>query len=100
MAEVERRRIKGIFARRGLPGRTLGAASDLGPLAYGVLPATCSMVEFDFAGVSRLPANSGGGDRLQAKIRPRLANLGLGEGMFWRSEDRQRKASVGGGVSG
>ena len=78
----------------------MDAAFDLGPLTYGVLPATCSMVEFDFAGVSRLPANSGGGDRLQAKIRPRLANLGLGEGVFRRSRDRQRKVSVGRRMSG
>jgi hypothetical protein len=67
MARVERLRIRGTFARRGLSGRTFGAAFDPVPLAYGVLPATRLIVGVDFAGVSRLPANSGGGDRLKAK---------------------------------
>jgi hypothetical protein len=73
MAGVERQRIRDTFGRRGFSGRTLGAAVDRVPLAYGVLPATCLIVEVDFAGVSRLPAHSIDGDRLQAKIGHRLA---------------------------
>jgi hypothetical protein len=67
MAGVEGQRIRGVFARRGFSGRTFGAAFDLVSLAYGVLPPTRLIVEVDFAGESRLPANSGGGDRLKAK---------------------------------
>jgi hypothetical protein len=67
MARVEGLRIRGIFVRRGLSGRTLGAAFDPVPLAYGVLNTTRLIFGVDFAGVSRLPANSGGGGRLKAK---------------------------------
>jgi hypothetical protein len=100
MAGVEGQRIRDTFARRGLSGRTFGAAYQPVPLAYGVLPVTRLIFGIDFAGVSRLPANSGDGDRLKAKVRHRLAPLGLGGGMSWRSVDRQRKVSVGGEVSG
>jgi hypothetical protein len=67
MAGVEGQRIRDTFARRGLSGRTFGAAFDPVLLAYGVLPITRLIVGVDFAGGSRLPANSGGGDRLKAK---------------------------------
>jgi hypothetical protein len=74
MAGVERQRIRDTFARRGLSGRTFGAACQPVPLTYGMLPTTYLIVEVDFAGVSRLPANSGGGDRLKAKIGRRLTH--------------------------
>jgi hypothetical protein len=74
MAGGEGQRIRGTFARRDFSGRTFGAAFDPVPLAYGVLPATRLVFGIDFASVSRLPANSMGEDRLQAKVRPRLAN--------------------------
>jgi hypothetical protein len=67
MAGVEGQRIRDTFARRGLSGRTFGVAFDPVPLAYGVLPTTHLMGAAEFASVSRLPANSGGGDRLKSK---------------------------------
>jgi hypothetical protein len=72
MAGVERQRIRGTFARRGLSGRTLGAAFDPVPLTYGVLPTTRLIVGVDFAGGSRLPANFVRRDRLKARIRSGL----------------------------
>jgi hypothetical protein len=74
MAGVERQRIRDTFARRGLSGRTFGAAFDPVPLAYGVLPPTCLIFGVDFAGGSRLPANFVRRDRLKAKIRSGLAH--------------------------
>jgi hypothetical protein len=62
MAGVEGQRRRDTSAQRSLSGRTLGAAFDPVPLTYGVLPATRLIVEVDFAGVSRLPANSVDGD--------------------------------------
>jgi hypothetical protein len=94
MAGVEgQRMIRGTSARRGLSGRTFGAAFDPVLLAYGVLPATCLIVEVDFAGVSRLPANSVGVDRLKAKIGPRLAASVWVRGCFggrWIGRERYR----------
>jgi hypothetical protein len=73
MAGVEGLRIRDTFGRRGLSGRTFGAAFDPVPLTYGVLPATHLIFGIDFAGVSRLPANFVKRDRLKAKIRSGLA---------------------------
>jgi hypothetical protein len=67
MAGVEGLGIRGIFARRDISGRTFGPVFDLVLLTYGVLPTTCLIVGIDFVGGSRLPANSGGRDRLKAK---------------------------------
>jgi hypothetical protein len=91
MAGVERQRIRGTSARRCLSGRTFGAAFDLGLLTYGVLPTPCLIVGVDFAGVSRLPILI-----LWAGIGPepstaQVGPLGLGEGVFWPSLDRQRR---------
>jgi hypothetical protein len=74
MAGVEGQRIRDTFARRGFSGRTFGAACQPVPLTYGMLPTTYLIVEVDFAGVSRLPANSVDRDRLKAKIGQRLAH--------------------------
>jgi hypothetical protein len=82
MAGVEGQRIRNTFARRGFSGRTLGAAFDPVPLTYGVLPTTRLIFGVDFAGVSRLPANSMGGDRLKAKIGRRLAHSVWTRGCF------------------
>jgi hypothetical protein len=96
MAGVEGQRIRDTFARRGFSGRTFGVAFDPVPLAYGVLPTTGLMGAADFAGGNRLPANSGGGGIGPEPSTTQVDPLGLGEGVFWRSVDWQRKVSVGG----
>jgi hypothetical protein len=90
MAGVERQRIRGTFARRGLSSRTFGAAFDLVSLAYGVLPSTRLMGAAEFASVSRLPANSGGAGIGLKPSTAQVGSLGLGEGVFWPSLDRLR----------
>jgi hypothetical protein len=96
MAGVEGQRIRGTFARRGLSGRTFGAAFEPVPLAYGVLPTIAWFFGIDFAGGSRLPANFVGGDRPRAKYGAGWPTR-FGHMVSWRSVDRQSRSRWAGG---